>query len=86
MYQLSLTNLFSKGDRMDTALKKYLIERGIKQSWVAKQLGIQTEVFNRIVNGHNIPTLGFAYRIAKVLQTNVETLWPPEELFSREGK
>lgn len=69
-----------------TTLKKFLKDRGIKQTWLAKEAEITPEALNRIVNGRFYPTLPVAHRIVRALRraghvdVTTQELWPlPEE-------
>lgn len=61
-----------------TKLKMHLVLHGIKQEWLASQTRLPSNTISRIVNGQ-LPTLRNAQRIAKVLETTVDALWPLEE-------
>ncbi|WP_041707479.1 helix-turn-helix transcriptional regulator [Alicyclobacillus acidocaldarius] len=58
-----------------TPLSKLLEDRGIKQRWLARQIGMPETSLSFIVQGKRIPTLPVAMRIARVLGVTVEELW-----------
>jgi transcriptional regulator with XRE-family HTH domain len=60
-------------------LKQYLKRHGIKQSWLVEQLGMTPAWVNRLVNDKSTPNVYDAQRIARLLNTTVEELWPLEE-------
>ncbi|WP_436664244.1 helix-turn-helix transcriptional regulator [Alicyclobacillus acidoterrestris] len=62
-----------------TTLKEALRERGLKQDWVASQVGLNKDTMSRLVNGKHIPNLRTAQKIARVLGTTVDELWPLED-------
>lgn len=62
-----------------TTLKKLLEDRGIKQKWLAEKASVTPAALNLIVHGKTLPTLRTAQRIARILQTDVDTLWPYED-------
>lgn len=57
---------------MNTGLriKKYLEEKGIKQTFIANKLGCGVKTFNSIINGHTRVTTDFLVAICREL--NVE--------------
>ena len=57
-------------------LRKLLIDRGIKQTWLANRAGITDTALSEIVTGKRTPTLPVAKRIARVLEMRVEDIWP----------
>lgn len=59
-----------------TRLKKTLAWSGLKQVWVAKQVGMEYRIFNRIVQGYIEPVPEDKKKIAKVLGVTVKDLWP----------
>ncbi len=62
-----------------TVLKQVLDENGLKQTWVAKRVGVTAPALNLIAHGKTLPTLRTAQRIARLLRTSVDDLWPLEE-------
>jgi plasmid maintenance system antidote protein VapI len=58
-----------------TQLKKLLESRGTSVTWLSKQTGISYANLTLIVNGKRVPSLENALRIARVLNTDVESLW-----------
>jgi putative transcriptional regulator len=59
-----------------TTLKALLNDRGIKQKWLAGKAGMTAAALNLIVHGKTLPTLRTAQRIARILHSTVEELWP----------
>ncbi|MHB9004743.1 MAG: helix-turn-helix transcriptional regulator [Coriobacteriia bacterium] len=57
-------------------LRKLLMDRGIKQTWLADRAGITDTALSEIVTGKRTPTLPVAKRIARVLKMRVEDIWP----------
>ena len=60
-------------------LKQYLDEHGIKQTWLCEKTGISSGAMSLLVRGKAKPTLENAQKIAKVLGTTVDKLWPLED-------
>ncbi|WP_269078051.1 helix-turn-helix transcriptional regulator [Alicyclobacillus acidoterrestris] len=52
-----------------------LMERGLKNRWLATQIGMDESSLSLIVNGKRKPTIDTAIRIARALDTTVEDLW-----------
>jgi len=57
-----------------------LAERMIKQSDIAKIVGITDQTLSLIARGKSEPTLRVAMRIAKTLDLSVEDIWIEEEI------
>lgn len=68
----------AKYQSMDN-LKKEILKRGLKQSWLADKAGINRTALSSIVNGKSLPNLRTAQRIAKALEMTVDDLWPLED-------
>jgi putative transcriptional regulator len=64
---------------MKSRLKEILEERGIKQTWLAKKIGVRISTINSLVTKGGVPTLPVAYRIAKALGLKIEDIWYEEE-------
>ncbi|MGM0903038.1 MAG: helix-turn-helix transcriptional regulator [Bacillota bacterium] len=60
---------------METKLKKYHKETGVKQGFVADKAKITPGAYSLIVRGESVPSLPAAIRIARVLNMTVEELW-----------
>lgn len=56
-------------------LRVIFAEREIKQTEFAKQVGISAGALSQLVNGHSLPTLDVAYRIAHALDLNIMEIW-----------
>lgn len=56
-------------------LEKFIVERGLKKSFVAKKAGISVSTMSLIVRGKSIPTLQVAIKIAEVMGEKVEDIW-----------
>lgn len=64
---------------MKCKLKIILAERMLKQSDLAKLVGITDQTLSMIARGKSEPTLRVALRIAKALDLIVEEIWIEEE-------
>lgn len=64
---------------MKCKLKIILAERLLKQSDLAKLVGITDQTLSMIARGKSEPTLRVALRIAKALDLTVEEIWIEEE-------
>jgi DNA-binding XRE family transcriptional regulator len=60
---------------LETKLKQILVERGLKQGFIAEKSGLTPGAFSLIVRGKSLPTLPVAIRIARSLDETVESLW-----------
>lgn len=55
-------------------IKEVLEEKGIKQKWLAEQLGKSYNMVNGYVQNRQQPRLEILYEIAKILEVNVKDL------------
>ena len=55
-------------------IKEVLEEKGIKQTWLAEQLGKSYSIVNGYVQNRQLPRLEVLYDIAKILQIEVAEL------------
>ena len=55
-------------------IKDVLIEKGIKQKWLAEKLGKSYNMVNGYVQNRQQPRLEILYEIAKILDVEVEEL------------
>lgn len=55
-------------------IKEVLEEKGIKQTWLAEQLGKSYNMVNSYVQNRQQPRLEVLYEIAKILNVEVEQL------------
>jgi putative transcriptional regulator len=55
-------------------IKKVLEEKGIKQTWLAEQLGKSYNMVNSYVQNRQQPRLEVLYKIAELLQVSVKDL------------
>ena len=55
-------------------IKEVLDEKGIKQTWLAEQLGKSYNMVNAYVQNRQQPRLEVLYDIAKILGVNVKEL------------
>ena len=55
-------------------IKEVLNEKGIKQKWLAEQLGKSYNMVNSYVQNRKQPRLEVLYKIAEILDTNVKDL------------
>ena len=62
-----------------TNLKNILQSRGLKQSWLAEQIGVSSEIMSRLCNGKTLPSLRLAQKIALFLDVRIDEIWPYEE-------
>ncbi len=55
-------------------IKEVLEERGIKQTWLAEQLGKSFNMVNSYVQNRRQPSLEVLYKIAEILKVDVKDL------------
>jgi transcriptional regulator with XRE-family HTH domain len=55
-------------------IKEVLEEKGIKQTWLAEQLGKSYSIVNGYVQNRQQPRLEVLYEIAKILNVNPKDL------------
>ena len=55
-------------------IKEVLEEKGIKQTWLAEQLGKSYSIVNGYVQNRQQPRIEVLYDIAKILDVNVKEL------------
>lgn len=55
-------------------IKQVLVQKGIKQVWLADQLGKSYNVVNGYVQNRNQPSVEVLYEIAKILDVDVKDL------------
>lgn len=60
-------------------LKDILVERGLKQNWLADKVGITKTTLGNIVNNRYSTSLDVAMKIAKTLELKIEDIFRLEE-------
>ena len=55
-------------------IKEVLAEKGLKQTWLAEQLGKSYNMVNSYVQNRQQPRLEVLYKIAELLQVSVKDL------------
>ena len=61
-------------------IKEVLEEKGIKQKWLAEQLGKSYNMVNGYVQNRQQPRLEVLYKIAKILNVNPKDLLKEDDL------
>jgi len=61
--------------KLECRLKEILDSRGMKQTFLAKKVGISNGTLSLIVRGKSVPTLPVALRIVEELGVKVEDIW-----------
>ena len=59
---------------LTNSINKVLIEKGIKQTWLAERLGKSFTIVNSYVCNHRQPSLELLFQIAEILQVNPKEL------------
>lgn len=60
---------------MKNNINYWIEKRGYKKKWVAEQIGVSQNVLSRWINGHSMPSLESALRLAKLLRCKVDDLY-----------
>ena len=60
-------------------IKEVLEEKGIKQIWLAEQLGKSYNMVNSYVQNRRQPSIESLYKIAEILKINVKELLIADE-------
>lgn len=60
-------------------IKEILEEKGIKQVWLAEQLGKSINIVNGYVQNRSQPSLEVLYKIADILKVDVKELLTGKE-------
>ena len=61
-------------------IKKVLEQKGIKQIWLAEQLGKSYNMVNSYVQNRRQPSIEDLFKIAKILSINAKELLKSKEL------
>lgn len=62
---------------MKNNINVWIAKSGYKKKYVAEQLGVSQTVLSRWINGHSMPSLENAFKLAKILNCKVDDLWEP---------
>lgn len=60
-------------------LKRILKKHGIKQVWLAEQVGVNRKTLNNLINGKYNTSLEVALKIAQVLKMSTDDIFKLEE-------
>ena len=60
-------------------LKVILDERGIKQNWLAEQVGITKQTMSNLIKNRYTTSMDIAFKIAKVLSMEITDIFFEEE-------
>ena len=60
-------------------LKEILDERGIKQNWLAEQVGITKQTMSNLIKNRFTTSMDIAFKIAKVLNMEITDIFYEEE-------
>ena len=61
-------------DGLTNNINKVLIEKEIRQTWLAEKLGKRFTIVNSYVRNHRQPSLELLFQIAEILQVNPKDL------------
>jgi transcriptional regulator with XRE-family HTH domain len=71
--------IFLRGEFMNILLKKKILERGLPQIAVARELGVADSYLSKVVNGWVTPKNQLKEKIAHALHCSVEEIFPMEQ-------
>lgn len=60
-------------------LKEILDERGIKQSWLAEQVGITRQTMSNLIKNRYTTSMEIAFKISKILNMEIIDIFYEEE-------
>ena len=61
-------------------LKEIIDERGLKQNWIAEQVGITKQTMSSLVKNRYTTSMDIAFKIAKVLNMELNDIFYEEEI------
>lgn len=56
-------------------LKEILEQKGIKQSWLANQVGLTTPTMSNLINNRHQTNIDIAFKIADILQVDITDIF-----------
>ena len=65
---------------MNNRIKEILREKGIKQTYICKELGINESVLSLIINNKRKPSQERLKALAKILNVSIKDLYPEVEV------
>lgn len=71
--------MLAKVTSTETPLRRELARRGIRYSWMARELGVQPWTFARIEDRRATPPKDYYERAAEILQVPVAAIKPTED-------
>ena len=60
-------------------LKEILEEKGIKQTWLAEQVGITKQTMSNLIKNRYTTSMDIAFKISKVLEVKITDIFYEEE-------
>ena len=61
-------------------IKKIIKEKGLKQTYICKELGINESVLSLIINGKRKPNQDRLKALARILNVSIKDLYPQVEI------
>lgn len=56
-------------------LKKIIMERGLKENYIATQMGIKPNYFSMIIKGKHVPSVEIALKLKEILNISIEEIF-----------
>lgn len=60
---------------MKNNINIWIAKRGLRKKWIAEQLNVSQTVLSRWINGHSMPSLENAFKLAGILDCKVDDLF-----------
>ncbi|MGG3234653.1 helix-turn-helix transcriptional regulator [Priestia flexa] len=60
---------------LESKVKVKIVEKGLKQKYLAKKMGVSTQTLSAWATGRIIPPLESAFKLADILDCEISDLW-----------
>lgn len=75
-----------KEKKISSNLKRLREERGLKQKFIAKQLGITANYYSQIENGHRAPQVEHLLKLRNIFNVTLDELFFDSEIAKCDSK
>ncbi len=69
----------TEGDELKNRIEEIRNERGMRQEELAKALGVSRQTISSLENGRYNPSIGLAFKVAKLFGLSIEDVFIYEE-------
>lgn len=59
-------------------IRAHLLSRGVRQNWLAAEIGMNATLLNHILAGRRKPPVGFYTKVARALRVRLSAVKPTE--------